>query len=50
MKAKSITLLVVVPTILLAGNAVAQTDSAYSERTPWGDPDISGMWLSLIHI
>ena len=44
MKAKSITLLVVVQTILLAGNVVSQTDSAYSELTPWGDPDISGMW------
>ena len=44
MKAKSITLLVVVPTILLAGNVVAQADSSYNERTPWGDPDISGMW------
>ena len=44
MKAKSITLLVVVQTILLAGNVVSQTDSAYSKLTPWGDPDISGMW------
>ena len=44
MKAKSITLLVVVQTILLAGNVVSQTDSAYSELTPGGDPDISGMW------
>ena len=44
MKAKSITLLVVVQTILLAGNVVSQTDSGYSELTPWGDPYISGMW------
>ena len=44
MKAKSITLLVVIPAILLAGNVIAQTDSSYNQRTPWGDPDISGMW------
>ena len=44
MKAKSISLLVLVPAILLAGNVIAQTDSSYNKRTPWGDPDISGMW------
>ena len=44
MKAKSITLLVVIPAILLAGNVISQTDSSYNQRTPWGDPDISGMW------
>ena len=44
MKAKSITLLVVIPAILLAGNVISQTDSSYHQRTPWGDPDISGMW------
>ena len=44
MKAKSITLLVVIPAILLAGNVISQTDSSYNQRTSWGDPDISGMW------
>ena len=44
MKARSITLLVVIPAILLAGNVISQTDSSYNQRTPWGDPDISGMW------
>ena len=44
MKAKSITLLVVIPAILLAENVISQTDSSYNQRTPWGDPDISGMW------
>ena len=44
MKAKPVTLLVVIPAILLAGNVISQTDSSYNQRTPWGDPDISGMW------
>ena len=44
MKAKPLTLLVVIPAILLAGNVISQTDSSYNQRTPWGDPDISGMW------
>ena len=44
MKAKSITLRVIIPAILLAGNVISQTDSSYNQRTPWGDPDISGMW------
>ena len=44
MKAKSISLLALVPAILLAGNVIGQTDSSYNKRTPWGDPDISGMW------
>ena len=44
MQAKSYSLLVVIPAILLAGNVISQTDSSYNQRTPWGDPDISGMW------
>ena len=27
-----------------SGSLVAQTDSFYEKLTPWGDPDISGMW------
>ena len=29
---------------ICSGSIVAQSDSSYEKRTPWGDPDISGMW------
>jgi len=39
---------VAVPTaflsLLLASSSFAQLEGSYDKRTPWGDPDISGMW------
>ena len=30
--------------LLVATAAMAQSNNPYSKVTPWGDPDISGMW------
>ena len=44
MKTKSIVCLFAFSGLFITGSAIAQADSSYSKLTPWGDPDISGMW------
>ena len=44
MKTKSIIFLFAFSGLFITGSAIAQADSSYSNLTPWGDPDISGMW------
>ena len=45
MRIKFVAVLGSVVWLLLASTAlIAQSDNNYSKQTPWGDPDISGMW------
>ena len=30
--------------IVVSSHSFAQLEGSYDKRTPWGDPDISGMW------
>ena len=45
MRSKFVAVLGSVVWLLLASTSlIAQSDNNYSKQTPWGDPDISGMW------
>ena len=44
MKTNRVSNVFFISAFIWSGSIVAQSDSSYAKRTPWGDPDISGMW------
>ena len=44
MKANRVSAILLISAFIMPGSLVAQSDSSYEKLTPWGDPDISGMW------
>ena len=44
MKTNRVSNVFFISAFIWSGSIVAQSDSSYEKRTPWGDPDISGMW------
>tara|TARA_Y100001970_G_scaffold218060_1_gene267313 strand:- start:2076 stop:3029 length:954 start_codon:yes stop_codon:yes gene_type:complete len=44
MKTNRVSNVFLISAFIWSGSLVAQTGSSYEKRTPWGDPDISGMW------
>ena len=44
MKTNRVSNVFLILALICSGSIVAQSDSYYEKSTPWGDPDISGMW------
>ena len=44
MKTNRVSAILLISAFIMSGSLVAQSDSSYEKLTPWGDPDISGMW------
>ena len=44
MKTNRVNNVFLISVFIWSGSLVAQTGSSYEKLTPWGDPDISGMW------
>ena len=44
MKTNRVSNVFFISAFIWSGSIVAQTGSSYEKLTPWGDPDISGMW------
>ena len=44
MKTNLVSNVFLISAFIWSWSLVAQTGSSYEKRTPWGDPDISGMW------
>ena len=44
MKTNRVSAILLISAFIISGSLVAQSNSSFAKLTPWGDPDISGMW------